>query len=102
MKIEIVEYYPDDPGPNNEIRGTLHIYYVDKGMDIRGINCFKKNKKWFIYLPNGWGIDEETKEKMRFPIISFSDISEQKELQKLIRKQGKAYIEEKLKSEKTE
>jgi hypothetical protein len=99
MKIEVVEYYPDV----RSIRppeGTLHVYYIDRELDIRGIKCFKKNDKWYIDIPHYYTTDEETQLRVRYPVISFIDKKEQKELLKLIREQGKIYIEEKLKSEK--
>lgn len=98
MKIEIVEYYPYEG--RDDFSGTLHVYYVDKAMDIRGINCFKINGKWRIQMPYIWGVDFETKKRVRYPIINFIDENEQKQLSNLIWKQGKAYIKEKLKSEK--
>ena len=95
MKIEIVEFYPyiDDP-VKGVLRGTLHIYLTDLGMDIRGVFVMKKKHKWFIGLPSKFALDPETKKYVMYPIIEFTDKKKSEELKKEISRLGRAYIEE--------
>lgn len=93
MKIEIVEFYPyqTENGPQIH-KGTLHIYLIDWKLDLRGIQVQKLNNQWRFYLPVGFGIDHETKQKVRYPILSFTDRDIQRRLVSIIRKMGQDYI----------
>ena len=72
MKIEIVGFYKN-LDPKFKIIGTLHVYLVDLDLDIRGIAVHKAGKLWFYKIPGRNCIDSETKEKVWFPYISFSN-----------------------------
>lgn len=93
MKIEIVEFYPFKTPDGYRIHnGTLHIYLIDWKIDLRGIKVQKINNQWRFYLPVGFGIDPETKQKVRYPILSFTDRDTQRRLVSIIRQMGQDYI----------
>lgn len=92
MDIEVIEFYPTKQ-TENEIIGSMHIYIIDLGIDLRGIHVVRKGKFWRIDMPSRFGIDEDTKQEVRFPVFSFSDLKKNKELRDLIVLKGKEYIE---------
>ena len=95
MKIEIVEFYPYvNDEKKGILKGTLHAYIIDLGMDLRGIYVMKKKHKWFIGLPSKFGLDLETKKYVMYPIIEFTDKNKSLELKKQISNLGRKYIEE--------
>lgn len=72
MKIEFVDFYPRRIKGNKTFRGTCQIYIVDFDMDIRGIMVSKNGSTLRFYMPVGTGIDHETNERVRYPLISFT------------------------------
>ena len=93
MEIEIVGFYEinrDDS--KNILTGTLHVYLVDYGMDIRGCYVVRKKNGILIFLPSKVGIDEETGKKVQYPCIQFTDPEKNKELLIQIRYKGISYI----------
>ena len=101
MKIEIVEFYPSDKQSPCTLQGTLHIYVIDKGMNVRGVGILKdKRGKWFVQMPYRWGVDQDTKKACRYPIVNFTLARENKDLIQAIKKQGSKYVEDMLKGEK--
>lgn len=93
MKIEIVEFYPFKTADGYQIdNGTLHVYIIDWKLDLRGIRVKRKTGTWYFWLPIAYGIDHETKEKVRYPILSLTDKEEQRRLVSMIRKMGQDYI----------
>lgn len=91
MKIEIVEFYPLGK-IGKKFKGTMHVYLIDTEQDIRGITVFKDGKRWWFRLPHHCQYDNETKQIVWFPIISFTNIDKNKELFNLIILKGKQYI----------
>lgn len=96
MNIEIVEFYPLENKQNKyKLIGTLHIYLVDYEIDIRGIfAAVAKNGAVFFNMPGGYGIDQETGKKVRYPYLGFTDSEKSKALMKEVREKGRKYIEE--------
>lgn len=96
MNIEIVEFYPMENKHNKyKLIGTLHIYLVDYGIHIRGVfAAVAKNGAIFFNMPGGYGIDQETGQKVRYPYLGFTDAEKYKDLMQEIREKGKKYIEE--------
>lgn len=93
MKIEIVEFYPFQTEAGPQIHnGTLHVYLIDWKADLRGIKVQKLNNQWRFYLPINFALDPETKQKVRYPIISFTDRETQRRLVSLTRTMGQEYI----------
>jgi hypothetical protein len=93
MKVEIVEFYPAEKQAPNVLRGSLHVYIIDLKMDLRGVLVLKIKNKWNFFLPRHSAIDSETKNKVFYPIINFTDSKKNKELRDSIRYEGKKYIE---------
>lgn len=94
MKIEIVEFYPflNKDNTRQINKGTLHIYVIDWKLDIRGVRVEKQNNQWRFYLPVLYGLDPETKQKVKYPIFSFTDREVQRKLISDMRDMGKTYI----------
>lgn len=95
MKIEIVDFYlKKKTGP--KIMGTMHIYLIDYKMDIRGIHVYGSEKKYFYFLPSKSAIDPETKNKIWYPLISFSDQKLVNDLKDFLIKNGGKFINKRL------
>ncbi len=98
MKIEIVEFYPLNVDKSaNFFCGSLHIYLIEYGLDIRGINVIKKNNRWTFFLPHRKAKEEGTENFIQYPIINFTDNQKQQALVDFIRTKGKEYIQENFK-----
>lgn len=106
MNIELVEFYP----LKNKIKhksgwsqiGTVHVYLIDHEMDLRGIIVIKNGQKYRFYLPNFQAIDEETGEKVRYPLIRFIKEEKHQALIDFLHKNVIKYVKEKLKLTKQE
>lgn len=96
MNVEVVEFYPDAPGANattKNVTGTLHVYLVDEGIDLRGIRVNIREKKWNIALPSRWAADPETGGKAHYPLFAFTDKKKYDEMIAQIRLRGYEYIQ---------
>jgi len=98
MDIEVVEFYPhqEKPEGNGSFAGSLHVYIIDHNIDLRGIYVsYDKERKnqWRFTLPTLLGLDQETKEKVRFPAFQYADKKKTLQLMKQIRYRGKPYIQ---------
>lgn len=93
MNIEIVGFYALERNDKKQkLTGTMHVYLIDYGIDLRGVYVDKMKERWFFMIPNRTGIDEETKQKVTYPVFTFTDNSKHKEMMKTIREKGKEYI----------
>ena len=78
------------------LEGSLHIYIVDFGMDIRGfrvqysLDC----NDWKISYPHKSVFFADENKHDSFPVIQFTDPEKTKELRKLIKKKASKYIRE--------
>jgi hypothetical protein len=96
MDVEIVEFYPAEKKEDGGFTGSLHVYVIPLGMDLRGVYVSfdpKAEKKWYFKLPTSVVIDKETGEKKKFPYINFTNRRKQLDLVKDIRFRGKPYIQ---------
>lgn len=97
MKIEIIEFYPNEYCEEKRIlTGTLRVKIPAIGIHILGIFVNKNKDYWFFTLPGQKGIDHQTGEKVRYPYITFENDDQQKELIEAIRKKAPLFIEERL------
>lgn len=101
-KFELVDFYFLANDPKQKIMsGTLHVYFPTLDLDLRGIwigkNEQKGKVKWKLTLPSRQTIDADTKQKVGYPIISFSNRQTQKDLEKMILEKAIPLIMEKLK-----
>lgn len=93
MKLEIVEFYPIlNDFKNKILKGTLHIYFPDWDIDLRGFYVLKKGDKWIFLTPTKTQIDQETGEKVQYPVFSFAKPETFKKLLKELQIKGKDYI----------
>ncbi|MDC7243672.1 MAG: hypothetical protein PQJ44_07025 [Sphaerochaetaceae bacterium] len=97
MKIEVVEFYPRKTKNKNIIIGTLHIYWIDEEMDIRGCNVYVKNKRIHITLPYFKQYDPEQERVVTYPVINYMNQEKQDSLKKAIIEEGKKYVQKYLK-----
>ena len=96
MKIEIVEFYPVE---ERKYIGTLHIYIIDKDMDLRGIRIFPIKTGYFFQMPGEYAIDDEG-HQVFYPYISFIKETDKKGLMNQIISHGTKYIDKYLKEKK--
>lgn len=100
MEIEVVEYYPmEKKNKNARLLGTMHVYLCDEKIDLRGVKIYKGGKSYFVEVPFSYGIDEETKEKVKYPYLSFIENDKQEDFIKSLRAAAKTHLFE-LKNEK--
>lgn len=93
MEVEIVEFYPIERNDEKQtLFGSLHVYLVDIEVDLRGIQVKKRKNSWFFGLPSMVNLDQETKERVRFPVFAFVSREKTDALKKVITAKGKEYI----------
>lgn len=104
--IEIVDFHPypaEKQTKKDFIFGTLHIYIIREALDIRGLPVTVHGKTaCYVKLSYKKGWDEETGADVTYPIWNFGDQDYQRELNRQIKKLGKAYVLDKLKKQREE
>lgn len=99
MDIEIIEFYLEQQDSSKQmLKGTLHIYLPKYDIDIRGVIVSKRKDFWFFGLPSKVGVDQETGQKIKYPIFTFTDNNKMLEFVSNIREKGKSYIIKKMNS----
>lgn len=105
MKLEIVEFYPlqpgdkrpKKPGAKGELLGTMHVYLIDFDLDIRGVRVIKnkgKGRNCVFLMPNCKAIDEDTKESVVFPVVNFPNKNKHKDFIDSLYKSGNKFLQE--------
>lgn len=96
MNIRLVAFYKADiKTPIKRLIGTLHVELVDLGIQIRGILVRRQKQKWRFEVPSKHGMFRG--ERVRYPIVDFSDKNVKKQLYAELLKQAPAYVEARLK-----
>lgn len=75
MKFEFVEFYPINSAvkaKDLENIGTIHIYVVDHGLDIRGIVVKKRANSIFFKFPHFKAFDPEENKIVTYPYIKWT------------------------------
>lgn len=99
MKFEFVEFYKfPDTTKNKSCKGTVHLYFVDQKMDVRGIMVSLNGKSMYFMMPHMYTFDLETNKKVRYPVISWVDEKAYKEIFDFLQKEVKPIILERLKN----
>lgn len=97
MNIEVIEFYGIERDDSREIlTGTLRIRLSDIGIHILGIYVSKRKDSWFFSLPGRNENHHETGEPIRYSFIVFEDREKQRELIKVVREKGRAFIQKRL------
>lgn len=91
MKIEVVEFYPQKYPLHGKI-GSLHVFIVDFGMHLRGIEVYFQDDKLFFYTPSIREFNARDKKLERFPLIELDRNDRKKALLEAIIKAGDSYI----------
>ncbi len=95
FSIELVEFYPQFCSEDKlNLEGSIHIYIQKFDMDIRGIQLLGKKGVLHVYLPFRTGIDYDTKELIRYPLIEFTDVESKKHLIEEARELAVEYLKE--------
>jgi hypothetical protein len=94
MNIEIVECYQLFETNKKSFSGTVHVYLIDYGIDLRGVFITQYKNKWIVKLPSRTGIDPDTKKEISYPIFSFVDREKTKKMIDDIKNKASKYIEE--------
>lgn len=95
MKFEIVDFYYDPLNrPKSQYIGTMHIYCIDLGLDIRGVSVYKKGGRIHFRIPSRKTIDRETKKKVVYPLISFTNSDTNKEIRTFFKEECVPYVAE--------
>ena len=93
MKFELVEFYPvtekNFSKQDRNLVGTVHLYCVDCGLDIRGIRVTNNGNTIFFNLPHVYAYDNQTGEKIRYPVVRFTNDGVQKEIFEFLKKNCK-------------
>lgn len=100
MKFELVEFYPITEKNRGNLKknavGTLHIYAIDCQLDIRGIKVTQHGRSMYFHLPHLFGQDHETGEKVRFPVIRWTNETNHKEMMDFLHETVKPLIRKRL------
>lgn len=88
---EIVDFYPlkRDKG---ELSGTVHVYFPDLGLDLRGLLYVQKKDFVHLKFPQGWGLDSDKMERVSYPIWNLTDSEAHMALLMKIREAVKVYV----------
>lgn len=104
MKFELVDFYPiTDKNRGNAKKsflGTIHLYIIDYDMDFRGIRVTKSGKSIFFQIPHISTQDHETGQKVRYPVIRWTNQKNHEEMMNFLHTFVKPIIREKIKSQK--
>lgn len=97
MKFEFVEFYPRsvDLSRGGRCIGTVHIYFVDCSLDIRGILVLLDDKSIRFKMPHFEAIDEDGK-RVRYPHIRFTDPKDHQSLMDFLHEDVKKILRERL------
>lgn len=96
MKFEFVEFYPIKNNKNRRALGTVHIYAIDCGLDIRGILATKQGKGIYFNFPHYNAKDQETGEDVRYPHIRWTNEKTNQEMWDFLRNEVRPIILENL------
>lgn len=91
MKIEVVEVYKVKT-LNKKFVGTAHVYLCDLDMDLRGIGVYKKKDGFFCQSADRFAVDETTKQKVRYPVVRFTNNEKQKQFMNELSKAVTDYL----------
>lgn len=95
MNLEVVEFYPSEVnGKSQTYRGTMHVYLIDLGIDIRGINVKGNKNRVYINLPWKNARDKDTNELVRFPVFDYTDKEKSKLFKKSLFEACQKYVKE--------
>jgi len=92
MKFEIVEFYPKKDGEKTSplTLGTMHVYFIDIQMDLRGINVRQMGRKMMFSIPGFRALDDG--KTVFCPFVDFTDRSIKKQLIDFLQTKGIQYI----------
>lgn len=101
MKFELVDFYEATleikQRRGNNCLGTVHIYLIDIGVDIRGIHVTKQGRGMFFHVPIGYGFDKETGKEVKYPVIGFTDEKIYEDMMNFLKNEVKEEIAKRLK-----
>ena len=100
MKFEFIEFYEateeTKAKKGKKCLGTVHIYAIDCELDIRGINVTKNGKAIFFHIPHFNDIDKDTGQRVRYPLIRFTNQQTHQEMMDFLNKNVKKEIKKRL------
>lgn len=106
MKFEIVDFYPTIRNPKwgkaktgwKPSLGTVHVYWIDQGIDLRGILALISPRIGIYYhLPFSTNFDPVSGKVVRYPIFSFTNPQMAKELEDFLKTNATPLVEKYLK-----
>jgi hypothetical protein len=98
MQIEIVNFYPAFREDDKQfLQGTLHVYLIDLGIDIRGVFVSKKRDTWHFSMPFR-KMRDAAGNLIQYPSVIFRDREKNNQLMQSIKEKGKVFIEAYLKA----
>lgn len=100
MKYELVEFYPITEKNRGKLKedvlGSVHIFCIDCKLDIRGIKIRKWQKGLVFQMPHIHGMDQETGEKVTYPVVRWMEKADQDEMMHFLHKIVKPIVKERL------
>lgn len=91
MNIEIVDYHPHNKKMGPEI-GTLHVFLIDLGLDVRGCSVIKKGSQYIVNGPVRYGYCPDAERMLRYPVLAFTDQVTQKLFMHALITKGRDYV----------
>ncbi len=97
MEIEIVDAYLIQTEKKEKDKGwSLHVYFPDWEMDIRGITLQKEKKGWMLRMPFKKNFDSEEGKAISFPVISFLEKEKTRGFVQSIKEKAIPFVEKKV------
>ena len=104
MKFEIVDFYPYMRSPKwkklggRKPIGSVHVYWIDQEMDLRGILAYISPKTGIYYsLPFLTNFSPETNRVVRYPAFAFTSLEKTKALEDFLKLEATPLVEKYLK-----
>lgn len=93
MTFEVVEFYPNTI-EKDYIQGSVHVYWIEENLDIRGVYYRKKLGKDRVCMPHMIGKNPDTGKQVRYPVLNFLEPEKNKLILKAVKKAVKEYMNE--------
>jgi hypothetical protein len=93
MNIEILQAFAEKPLYKGELVWSLTVRLIDENIILRGITLIEREKNYRTCMPFKTGVDTITKQSVSYLLFTYTDRVKTRELVRLIRDEGRAFIE---------
>lgn len=99
MDLELAEFYlSQQKKEKGYLQGTLKVKLASLGISILGVIAVKNSSThpWRFFMPQKFGIDPDSGEQRRYPIVVFNEPEQTKQFFEVLKERAPDFIEKKL------